>query len=426
MKKLLSLCAAVALLLSCVGCGGKDEKNDALSDASRKTASDAEEKLVAADDAAKGEKEVYAAEGVDGDVAAAPDIATVGGRQTNGTKSNTVAEAGTLTAGVWNDNESFAFITELLRKNADFSAALKEWGFSIGERYTVQVTNGSATVQGAEVILKSGDSDIYTAVTDNTGTAYLFRNFASAQDGKPTSIAVKRGNSSATVNISEQQTEYSVELHDDSAPTGKSLDLMLVFDTTGSMSDELTYIQKEFEDIVNRVKSDNGNIPVRLSVNFYRDEGDEYVTKAFEFTDNIPEALDELSKQRADGGGDIPEAVDKALDDAINAHDWSDSYARLLVLVLDAPPHTEAKEKLASVILQAAEKGIRIIPVVASGSDTTNEVLMRVFAMATGGTYSFLTDDSGVGESHAEPTVGSYTVEKLNSLLVRIINSYLE
>ena len=45
--------------------------------------------------------------------------------------------------------------------------------------------------------------------------------------------------------------------------------------------------------------------------------------------------------------------------------------------------------------------------------------------MATGGTYTFLTDDSGVGGSHLEPTVGEYQVEQLNDLLVRLIEQYI-
>ena len=39
-------------------------------------------------------------------------------------------------------------------------------------------------------------------------------------------------------------------------------------------------------------------------------------------------------------------------------------------------------------------------------------------------TYIFLTDHSGVGESHLEPTIGDYNVKKLNDLLVNVINEY--
>ena len=83
------------------------------------------------------------------------------------------------------------------------------------------------------------------------------------------------------------------------------------------------------------------------------------------------------------------------------------------------------KQKLAHNIRTAAQKGIRIVPVAASGVDKSCEFLLRSMAFMTGGTYAFLTDDSGIGYGHTEPTVGSYEVEKLNDMMVRICNKYL-
>jgi hypothetical protein len=60
-----------------------------------------------------------------------------------------------------------------------------------------------------------------------------------------------------------------------------------------------------------------------------------------------------------------------------------------------------------------------------SSHDLDTEFLLRTFAMLTGGTFTFLTDHSGVGNPHAEPTIGAYQVELLNELLIRIINEYI-
>jgi hypothetical protein len=46
--------------------------------------------------------------------------------------------------------------------------------------------------------------------------------------------------------------------------------------------------------------------------------------------------------------------------------------------------------------------------------------------ISTNGTYVFVTDDSGVGNSHLEPSVGEYEVEFLNDLMVRLIDEYME
>ncbi len=51
---------------------------------------------------------------------------------------------------------------------------------------------------------------------------------------------------------------------------------------------------------------------------------------------------------------------------------------------------------------------------------------MRFMAISTNGTYVFITNDSGIGNEHLEPTVGEYQVEYLNDLLVRLINKYSE
>jgi len=95
--------------------------------------------------------------------------------------------------------------------------------------------------------------------------------------------------------------------------------------------------------------------------------------------------------------------------------------------VLDAPPHytPERCEKIRSLAARAAEKGIRIIPIASSGVDKETEFLLRLLDIYTGGTYLFLTDDSGIGGAHLKPTVGQYNVEYLNGLMVKVMARYL-
>jgi len=38
----------------------------------------------------------------------------------------------------------------------------------------------------------------------------------------------------------------------------------------------------------------------------------------------------------------------------------------------------------------------------------------------------FLTDDSGIGESHIKATVGDHKVERLAKLMVKLIKKYVE
>ncbi|MBK8260483.1 MAG: VWA domain-containing protein [Nannocystis sp.] len=203
-----------------------------------------------------------------------------------------------------------------------------------------------------------------------------------------------------------------------------------MIDTTGSMSDELSYLQAEVADVIHDVREKVGqSVKIRLSVNFYRDHGDAYVVRKFPFTEDIDAAIADLGAQSADGGGDFPEAVVEALDAAVFESEWSASArSRLCFLVLDAPPHAE-EDGIGSmqVSLEAAAKlGIRVIPVAASGVDKSTEFFLRMADILTGGTYVFLTSHSGIGGEHIEPTIGEYQVELLNALLSRLIVQSLQ
>ena len=97
-----------------------------------------------------------------------------------------------------------------------------------------------------------------------------------------------------------------------------------------------------------------------------------------------------------------------------------------MFLILDAPPHSdpEAIGRLKELTARAALEGIRIIPVACSGVDKPTEFILRSIALATNGTYVFLTDDSGVGGAHIEPSTDNYDVEKLNDLFIRLIEQF--
>ena len=106
---------------------------------------------------------------------------------------------------------------------------------------------------------------------------------------------------------------------------------------------------------------------------------------------------------------------------------WSrDDVPQMLFLLADAPPHQYPGQDYTyhEAIQDATAHGIAIYPVAASGVDKPTEFLFRAMAVMTGGKYVFLTDDSGVGNSHEVPDIRGYTVEKLNDLMVREIRSY--
>ncbi|MGN1119834.1 MAG: vWA domain-containing protein [Oscillospiraceae bacterium] len=332
-------------------------------------------------------------------------------------------EAGLLTGGEWNDNSHWSDWQALYSSHSDWSEYKAAWRIEHSERIAVKVTANGAPIEGVKV---SCASAVNSAVTDNKGMAYLF--YTAINGPTEPVVAEYRDGTTAQADGIIGSGEVSIDLGEVGANDGeKLLDFMIMCDTTGSMSDELEYLKEELKDIIRRVQQDNANIPTRLSVNFYRDEGDEYIVREYPFTSDIDAACEAVSEQRAMGGGDFPEAVHTALDSALNDHDWSEDSVKIMFLVLDAPPHEDVQivDSVNSLVQQAAEMGVRIIPIASSGIDKSTEYLLRTMAFTTGGTYTFLTNDSGIGGDHIEATVGAYNVEKLNDMMVRIVNSYL-
>lgn len=338
-------------------------------------------------------------------------------------------EPGQLTAGEWRDLDHWAFWQDLQQNDA-WRSMLTAWGFGTQERFAVVVESDGQHVVDAGVTLLAGQMPVWSARTDAHGEAELFAGmFAAAPEGARSLEVTVAGKKTIVEAVAAAGMTPIVVAVDEAEAPAKVLDLMFVVDTTGSMGDELAYLQVELADVLDRVRQTVGqNFKFRVSVNFYRDAGDEYVVRPFPFTEDIDAAIEDLNQQSANGGGDWPEAVDAALGDAIAEHEWSESaVARLCFFVLDAPPH-EGAEVLADVqgsVEAAADRGVRIVPLAASGVDKSLEFLLRQMAIATGGTYTFLTDHSGIGGGHIEPTIGEYQVEILNDLLVRVISAAL-
>ncbi len=343
-------------------------------------------------------------------------------------------EAGTLTAGEWKDNDNYDFWCSLFERE-EWKGYAESWKMIPDMRFAVTLTNGQNAAKNVRVEMYSGEHLLASAVSDSYGKAYLNPHLFTRTPENALSDLV--GADRLVVYFDGTAHEYPITPEDLAAggmsvsdAEGKkynALDLMFVIDTTGSMGDELEYLKKELGNVISTVSDENEELDISLSLNFYRDEGDEYVVRSNEFTSDIDGALKILDNEYSDGGGDYPEAVHTALEDALNGHEWREESVKLMFLVLDAPPHSESEEVVDSVrqsITEAAKKGVRMIPIASSGVDTETEFLLRTMSLATGGTYTFLTDHSGVGESHLEPTIGDYNVKKLNDLLVKIINEY--
>ena len=339
-------------------------------------------------------------------------------------------QSGLITAGEWNDLDNWDFWKNLVN-NQGYEDKPAMWSFYTNNRISVLVTDQSAApIADVKVAIKENGVVVWAAKTDNLGKAELWIGLNEKK------AAIEIANYSLFVN--NEVVPGSVKLNDNGtnviiltstqAPTSR-VELSFIVDATGSMADELEFLKDDLQDVIQKVEGTNPNLNILTSTVFYRDEGDDYVVKHSAFTDNISTTSNYINQQSASGGGDFPEAVHTALKTAINELQWSEvARTRIALLLLDAPPHENQQiiDDLQHSIKLAAEKGIKIIPITASGIGKETEFLMRFFAIATNGTYVFITNDSGIGNDHLEPSIGEYEVEYLNNLLVRLINKYTE
>lgn len=201
------------------------------------------------------------------------------------------------------------------------------------------------------------------------------------------------------------------------------LDLVFALDTTGSMGDEIAWLEKEIKSVVSQVKRSAPGVDIRLGFVSYKAPADVFAVKSYGFTKNVGQMRRWIGQQTADGGSGGPEVVARALETAVSM-DWRRGTGeRLLFLIGDEPPRPDRTKRFLTAANRAAENGIQVFGVGASGAEAHFEYLMRQASALTSGRYSFLTDDSGVGLAHGEPDVSCYRVTALKGLLQRVLQS---
>jgi hypothetical protein len=341
------------------------------------------------------------------------------------------ATSGTLTAGLWNDLENWSRFKSTLESE---KGSLGVWKMHLHDRrFPIELTdnNGKPAIDIAVQIRNSGGETIFwNSVTDNRGFAELW--YAPFLENAPKveggfHLYAKFGERGWTKlgKVSESgdsRQSFRIQMVQE---LPSAVDIAFVVDATGSMGDEIDYLKEELMELMLRSSAFAPCSKIRLASVFYRDLGDEYVSKHAPFTDRYEDAVVYVQQQYAGGGGDFPEAVDAGLEEAMTQLTWSTkALSRICFLVLDAPPHDEKKKQMEALTLQYAAKGIKIIPIVASGINKPTEFLMKQMAALTSGDYIYITDDSGVGNSHLKPSGVESNVDLLILQMEKVIRKY--
>ncbi|RME28258.1 MAG: VWA domain-containing protein [Deltaproteobacteria bacterium] len=211
-------------------------------------------------------------------------------------------------------------------------------------------------------------------------------------------------------------------------PRPVPLDIAFVLDTTGSMGDEIQKLKQTIEYINFQITHFEPRPDVRFGMVLYRDRGDDYRTRLVPFTGDFSKFVDVLSSVRAGGGGDTPEDVQEALRQAMWSLKWRTSGVKLAFLIGDAPPHLDYGQRTTYVdsMRRAAELGVKIAAIGASGLDLQGELVWRQIAQYTMAPFVFLTYGE-TGDSEGSPSTVSHHVgnnwvaENLDAIIVRMV-----
>jgi Mg-chelatase subunit ChlD len=286
----------------------------------------------------------------------------------------------------------------------------------------VQDSNGTP-VPFATVTLRCSDGNTLALTTTADGKAVFFPELDRL--GDQVSMRVNGVGQDRMINIADVRGAQEIRTQVlRGAQRATKFDLALVIDATGSMGDEIRFLKAELRSIVDALAARHRGLDIRIAMVVYRDQGDEFVTRTFEFTSDMGEVQRNLAAQSAGGGGDTPEAMEVAMVRAVGLN-WRQDAVKSMLLLADAPPHSGDVPMTWTATEVARAKRIHIVPVAASGVDDAAQYIMRAMAAATQSRYAFLTDDSGIGNPHAEPSVDCYHVTKLEGLVRRILDAQI-
>ena len=340
-------------------------------------------------------------------------------------------QSGTLTAGSFDDNANYADYRDFLSKALQNDSSEVFPRLAYGDRVMIHVAGAEGRAVGdAKITIRLADAQdtlpLHTTTTGSDGRALLLTGLDGLRSDAQYQVHVEtRDGKTKTQTLATSAAPWKIEIPEAQSTLPTQLDLALVIDATGSMGDEIAYLKSEIDDIVKTVHDMFPNVDQRFALIVYRDKGDQYVTRAFDFTSSLSEFRSQLSAQEANGGGDYPEAMHLALEQAAGLSWRQGNTARAMFLVADAPPHDHEAGAALDAIGKLRRQNVRTFPVAASGVKTRAEFMMRAAAFTTLGQYAFLTDHSGVGNAHAAPHVPKYNVERLNRLMIRLISQEL-
>jgi Mg-chelatase subunit ChlD len=329
-------------------------------------------------------------------------------------------------AGEWDDNANYRDFLGYIKNSARLG--IEKLDVSARRFVVVQDKDGSGVPSCKVTVRDAQGQRSATLTTAASGRAVLFpRVFG--MEGTLTAKTSCLGQTAVETTFSSADTDGVVQLKlpvlraDISKP---AIDVVFILDTTGSMSEEIESVKSTLKTVLSKLGQD---VKIRVGLVEYKDREDSFVTKTYALTSDVSSLSASIAGISAQGGGDTPEDVNSGLSVAVNQMQWSDkAVARLAFLIADAPPHLDYQDgtPYSTSAKKAAEKGIKVFTVAASGMDAQGQAVFRQIAQVTGGTNMFVLRGGAGPQSTGggDPTSScgashqNYSSGKLDQLIV--------
>jgi hypothetical protein len=335
-----------------------------------------------------------------------------------------------LTASAHDDNEEYSYYLEYLQRYEDIADVYHQ---DFSNRFIIRITDWednplfNIPFQITNVL----DTVLWHARTVTNGESVLFPKIMFAgSDLDKLYVKMDYQGVHQVQKIRREPDEITtLKLAQIDNDSDLSLDILFILDATGSMGDEIQQLQDNIYSIHTRIKNYFHFLPMRFGLVMYRDRGDKFLVRKFDFTDSIDEFQLYVDEVKAAGGGDNPEDVQTALKEALQQMSWSDDAVKLSFLIADAPPHLDYNQDYTylNAALDAQKRGIKIYTIGASGLNVQGEYIFRQISALTYSQFIFLTygesgESEGVGTGKVSHHTGdNFESHNLDDLVVNIV-----
>ncbi len=238
---------------------------------------------------------------------------------------------------------------------------------------------------------------------------------------------VGEGDGQTVLETSEMVTEDPVAPEVTRVTETKPLEVVISFDTTGSMYPCLTQVRTNVRQLIQSLFS---SIPdIRMGIIAHGDYGDHYVTKHTNLLRNQEELCRFVETVESTNGFDCEECYELVLREAHTKVNWSPDSKKILIMIGDAEPHpplcprNQGKIDWRKEATELLRRGITIYAVQALGRSWSRDSFWKPLAQETGGIHLQLDQFSHAKDYIQAICLHSQSTDSLQEFRTQIVEA---